>query len=437
MAIPMPGEDARDEKVEGQRVYVKVFWHTVPFLMLCYVISYLDRVNIAFAKLQMQQNRGFSETVFGLGAGIFFLGYFVFGLPSNLLMVKIGGRNWIGRIMIAWGLLSASFIFVRTPASYYMLRFLLGAAEAGFYPGAILYLTYWFPAHRRARIVALFVSAIPVAGIFGNPLSGWIMGASNGLLKMEGWQWMFLIEATPALVAGAAAFFVLDDDIAGATWLSAAEKAFLAAEIRADADAGVRRPKSVSGLLRNGYVWLMCLIYFAIVMGQYGLTFWIPTLVKTTGVKGMLHIGLLSAIPFVCAVVVMNLCGRSSDAMRERRWHVIVPAVAAALGFVVAATYPFNTAVSLVFLSLAAAGVLTCTALFWSLPTSLLSGTAAAAGIAVINSVGNLAGFLSPSLIGYLKDATHRNEYGMFALAAILLCGAVMVWTIPAKLVNR
>jgi len=437
MAYAAPGEDARDEKVEGRRVYVKVFWHIVPFLMLCYVISYLDRVNIAFAKLQMQQNRGFSETVFGLGAGIFFLGYFMFGLPSNLLMLKIGGRNWIGRIMIAWGLLSASFIFVRTPTSYYVLRFLLGAAEAGFYPGAILYLTYWFPAHRRARIVALFVSAIPVAGIFGNPLSGWIMGASNGLLNMEGWQWMFLIEATPALVAGAAAFFLLDDNIAGATWLSTAEKAFLAAEIRADADVRLPRPNSVSGLLGNGYVWLMCLIYFAIVMGQYGLTFWVPTLVKTTGVKGMLHIGILSAIPFVCAVVAMNLCGRSSDAMRERRWHVIVPACAAAVGFIVAATYPFNTAVSLVFLSLAAAGVLTCTALFWSLPTLLLSGTAAAAGIAVINSVGNLAGFLSPSLIGYLKDATHRNEYGMFALAAILVCGAVMVWTIPAKLVNR
>jgi MFS family permease len=437
MVNAAPGEDASEEKVEARRVYTKVFWHVVPFLMLCYVISYLDRVNIAFAKLQMQQNRGFSETVFGLGAGIFFLGYFVFGLPSNLLMVKIGGRNWIGRIMIAWGLLSASFVFVRTPASYYALRFLLGAAEAGFYPGAILYLTYWFPAHRRARIMALFVSAIPVAGIFGNPLSGWIMGASNGLLGMEGWQWMFLIEATPALVAGAVAFFVLDNGIAGATWLSAAEKAFLAAEIKVDAGAVVKRPVSASGLLRDGYVWLMCLIYFAIVMGQYGLTFWVPTLVKTTGVKGMLHIGLLSAIPFACATVVMNLCGRSSDAMRERRWHVIVPAAAAALGFVVAASYPYNTAVSLVFLSLAASGVLTCTALFWSLPTSLLAGNAAAAGIAVINSVGNLAGFLSPSLIGYLKDATQRNEYGMFALAAILICGAVMVWTIPAKLVNR
>ncbi len=431
----VPAPKVPEEKVVERRVYVKVFWHIVPFLILCYVISYLDRVNIAFAKLQMQQNRGFSETVFGLGAGIFFLGYFVFGLPSNLLMVKIGGRNWIGRTMIAWGLLSASFIFLKTPASYYVLRFLLGAAEAGFYPGAILYLTYWFPAHRRARIVALFVSAIPVAGIFGNPLSGWIMGASNGLLGMEGWQWMFLLEATPAVVAGTAAFFVLDDDIAGATWLTAGEKTFLAAEIRAD--SGVPRPKSASGLLRNGYLWLMCLIYFAIVMGQYGLTFWMPTLVKTTGVKGMLHIGLLSAIPFVCAVVAMNLCGRSSDAMRERRWHVIVPAAAAALGFVVAASYPYSTAVSLVFLSLAAAGVLTCTALFWSLPTSLLSGTAAAAGIAVINSVGNLAGFLSPSLIGYLKDATQRNEYGMFALAAVLLCGAFMVWTIPAKLVNR
>jgi MFS family permease len=432
-----PVSDEFTQEDSAKRVHAKVFLRIVPFLMLCYLISYLDRVNIAFAKLQMQESRGFSETVFGFGAGIFFMGYFLFGLPSNLLMIRVGGRRWIGCILIAWGSMSASFIFIRTPWSYYTLRFLLGVAEAGFYPGAILYLTYWFPAPRRARIVALFMSAIPLAGIFGNPLSGWIMSGFHNTWRMEGWQWMFLIEATPALLAGMAAFLVLDDDVASATWLTVAEKAVLTAEIEGDAQQGGHRPHSISELLHNGYVWLMCVIYFAIVMGQYGLTFWMPTLIKATGVKTMVNIGWLSAVPFVCAAIAMNLCGRSSDAMRERRWHLILPAAATALGFMVSAAYPQNTVISLAFLSLATAGVLTCTALFWSLPTALLSGTAAAAGIALINSVGNLAGFLSPSLIGYLKDATHKNEYGMYLLAAIMFCSCVMVWLVPARKVNR
>jgi len=437
MAFETPASGAPSATNLERQVYAKVFWHIVPFLIVCYVISYLDRVNIAFAKLQMQQSRGFSETVFGLGAGVFFMGYFLFGLPSNLLMLKAGARNWIACILVVWGLLSASFIFIGTPASYYVLRFLLGVAEAGFYPGAILYLTYWFPARRRARILALFVSAIPVAGIFGNPLSGWVMSACNGALNLQGWQWMFLVEALPALLAGAAALLVLDNNAASVTWLSIAEKEFLFAEIAADAALTRSQPHSIGEVLRSSRVWTLCLIYFAIVMGQYGLTFWMPTLVKTTGVNGIQNIGLLSAIPFLCAVVAMNLCGRSSDARRERRWHLIVPAAAAALGFVGAAAHPHSTVISLAFLSLAACGVLTCTALFWSLPTSALSGTAAAAGIALINSVGNLAGFVSPSLIGWLKDATHRNEYGMFALAAILLCSCVLIARIPAKLVNR
>lgn len=437
MALLASQSGTAPEEDFARQVYAKVFRHVVPFLMLCYVISYLDRVNIAFAKLQMQQNRGFSEGVFGLGAGVFFLGYFLFGLPSNLLLVKVGARRWIACIMVTWGLLSASFIFIGTPASYYSMRFLLGVAEAGFYPGAILYLTYWFPSHRRARIVALFVSAIPAAGIFGNPLSGWIMSSFDGALGMRGWQWMFLMEALPAMLAGLAAFFVLDDNVATSQWLNATEKSFLAREIAADAMDHGASTRTAQGVLHSSYVWLMCIIYFAIVMGQYGLTFWMPTLVRATGVKGIQNIGLLSAIPFVCAIVAMNLCGRSSDARRERRWHLIVPAVAGAVGFIVAASYAHNTTLSLIFLSLAAAGVLTCTPQFWSLPTALLSGTAAAAGIAVINSVGNLAGFVSPSLIGYLKDTTHRNEYGMYALAGILMCSAVMVWLIPPKLVNR
>jgi D-galactonate transporter len=423
--------------VPQRRAYNKVFWRIVPFLMLCYVIAYLDRVNVGFAKLQMGQDLGFSDTVFGLGAGVFFIGYFLFELPSNLLMHRIGARIWIARIMITWGLLSAAFVFVKTPTTFYVMRFLLGLAEAGFYPGVILYLTYWYPAHRRAKIVAVFMSAIPVAGIFGNPLSGWIMDAFQGAHGWAGWQWMFLIEAVPALLVGIAVIFCLDNGIAQAKWLSQAEKQLLAREVAADAQHGKKGPHSVSEVFKDGRVWAMCLIYFAFVMGQYGLTFWMPTLIKATGIRGNLNIGLLSAIPFICAIVAMNLCGRSADARRERRWHLIVPALVGAIGFTVAASYAQNVAVSIAFLSLAAAGVLTCAPLFWSLPTAFLSGTAAAAGIALVNSVGNLAGFVSPYLIGTLKDMTGSTQTGMYVLAAMLILGALMVWRTPAHLVNR
>ena len=375
--------------------------------------------------------------IFGLGAGIFFAGYFLFELPSNLLMHKIGAKIWIALIMITWGLISAAFVFVSTPTEFYFMRFLLGLAEAGFYPGVILYMTYWFPAHRRAKIVAVFMSAIPVAGIFGNPLSGWIMDSFQSTGGWSGWQWMFIIEAVPALLVGVAVIFFLDDSIEKAKWLTADEKKYLAREVEKDHHHGDKGPHSVAAVFQDGRIWMMCLIYFTFVMGQYGLTFWMPTLVKATGIKGNLNIGLLSAIPFICAIVAMNVCGRSADARRERRWHLIVPALVGAVGFTVAASFADNVVVSIVFLSMAAAGVLTCAPLFWSLPTAFLTGTGAAAGIAVINSVGNLAGFASPYMIGYLKDLTHSTQVGMYVLAGMLVLGAILVWRTPAKLVNR
>jgi len=421
---------------EQKRVYAKVFWRIMPFLMLCYVIAYLDRVNVGFAKLQMSVDLGFSETVFGLGAGVFFLGYFLFEVPSNILMHKVGARVWIARIMITWGILSAGFMYVETPTQFYVLRFLLGLAEAGFYPGIILYLTYWYPSHRRAKVIAVFMSGIPVAGILGNPLSGWIMDAFHGTTGMHGWQWMFVIEAIPAVLIGLATLAYLDNGIAKAKWLSADEKKLLEDEITAD-QHGKESIRSFSDIVGDKRVWLMCLIYFCFVMGQYGLTLWMPTLVKATGVTGNLHIGLLSAIPFGCAIVAMNLIGRSADARRERRWHLIVPAMMGAVGFVGAALFADNTAISIASLSLAAAGVLTCAPLFWSLPTAFLSGAAAAVGIAAINSVGNLAGFVSPYLIGYLKDLTHSGATGMYMLAGMLVTGSIAVLATSPKLVNK
>jgi len=421
---------------EQTRVYAKVFWRIMPFLMLCYVIAYLDRVNVGFAKLQMSLDLGFSETVFGLGAGVFFIGYFLFEVPSNILMHKVGARIWIARIMLTWGVLSAAFMFVATPTQFYVLRFLLGLAEAGFYPGIILYLTYWYPSHRRAKVIAVFMSGIPVAGILGNPLSGWIMDSFQGSTGMHGWQWMFVIEAIPAVLIGLVTLVYLDNGITHAKWLSSAEKQLLQAAIAAD-EKGKEQVHSFADIVSDKRVWLMCLIYFCFVMGQYGLTLWMPTLIKATGVTGNLHIGLLSAIPFGCAIVAMNLIGRSADARRERRWHLIVPALMGAVGFVGAALFADNTAISIAALSLAAAGVLTCAPLFWSLPTAFLSGAAAAVGIAAINSVGNLAGFASPYLIGYLKDLTHSGATGMYMLAVMLVIGSAAVLLTSPKLVNK
>jgi len=420
-------------------VYARVSRRIVPLIMLCYVVAYLDRVNVGFAKLQMSQALNFSETVYGLGAGIFFLGYFLFEVPSNLLMNKIGARIWIARIMITWGLISGAFAFVQTPTQFYAMRFLLGLAEAGFYPGIILYLTYWYPSHRRARIVAMFMAAIPISGIFGNPLSGWIMSAFHGAGAAggwQGWQWMFVIEAIPAVLVGLLVLWKFDDSIRKAKWLSEDEKQILEANIAADNKGKTEHP-GIGKVFSDPRVWMMSLIYFAFVMGQYGLTFWMPTLVKSAGVKDTLMVGVLSAIPYVCAAITMVLIGRSADARRERRWHLVVPALMGAVGFAVVAMAGHNVALSIVFLSLAAAGVLTCAPLFWSLPTAFLQGTAAAAGIAAINSVGNLAGFVSPYMIGALKDMTGSTSAGMYALAGVLVLGCIAVLRTPPKLVNK
>ncbi|MBY5609500.1 MFS transporter [Rhizobium leguminosarum] len=418
------------------RAYGKVFWRIVPFLMLCYVVAYLDRVNVGFAKLQMSSELGLSEAAYGIGAGIFFIGYFLFEVPSNIIMNKVGARVWIARIMVTWGIVSAAFMFTSSETVFYVLRFLLGVAEAGFFPGIILYLTAWYPAHRRARIITTFMSAIPISAIFGNPLSGLLMDSFHGTHGLSGWQWMFLIEAIPAILFGVATFFYLDDTIQGAKWLNDEEKRVLTANIEAENRAKTASPHSIAATLADRRVWLMCLIYFCFVLGQYGLNFWMPTIVKASGVNGNLNIGLISAIPYICTFVVMLALGRSADRLRERRWHLVVPAFIAAGGFV-AATMATSTTVSIVCLSLAAAGAISCAPLFWSLPTAFLAGTGAAAGIAWINSVGNLAGFLGPFLVGYLKDFTGTNSAGMYLLAAALVIGSLAVLTVPAKTVNR
>ncbi|HEY5811144.1 MAG TPA: MFS transporter, partial [Terrimicrobiaceae bacterium] len=330
------------ESIE-ENAYAKVFWRIIPFIMICYVFAYLDRINIGFAKLQMEVDLGFSETIYGLGAGMFFIGYFIFEIPSNLALYKVGARLWIARIMITWGIISACFIFVKTPFWFYTLRFLLGAAEAGFYPGMILYLTYWYPDQRRAAIVATFMAAVPLAGILGGPLSGWILDAFDQFAGMRGWQWLFVIEALPAAILGIFVLFFLDNGIREAKWLSDEEKRILERNIEAGIQSKRKSAPSLGRVLVDKRVWMMSAIYFSFVMGLYGLTFWLPTMVKASGVKSNFMIGLLSAIPFLVAVVAMILAGHSADRRRERRWHLVIPALCGAVGFVVAALTEHNT----------------------------------------------------------------------------------------------
>ena len=407
----------------------------IPLLFSCYVAAYLDRVNIGFAKLQMLHDLRFSETVYGLGAGIFFLGYFLFEVPSNIILHRVGARLWIARVMLTWSVISAAMLFVTSPTGFYILRFLLGVAEAGFFPGVILYLTYWYPSSRRAGIVALFMTGIPVAGLIGGPLSGWILKGMAGVQGLAGWQWLFLVEALPSFVLGFAVLRYLDNGIAEARWLTSEEQALLTRRI-AEEQQHVSSHSLRDGLT-NSRVWFLAAIYFCLIAGLYGAGFWLPTLIQRTGVASPLAIGMLTIVPNAIAAVAMVAISRRSDRTRERRWHLVIPAVIGAAGWLLTVRYGSDTAIALTGMSLAMAGVTTSLSQFWCLPTAMLAGAAAATGIALINSIGNLAGFLGPSVIGWLVDRTGSTDVGVYILAAVMALGSLLVLTVPRHVVNR
>jgi D-galactonate transporter len=423
------------EPVQEDATYRKVTLRILPLLFLCYLFSYLDRVNVGFAKLQMVGDLGFSETIYGLGAGVFFIGYFIFEVPSNVIMKRVGARVWIARIMITWGTISASTLLVKTPLQFYAVRFLLGLAEAGFAPGVLLYLTYWYPAQRRGRAVATFLTGLPMSGAIGGPLSGWLLRSLAGSAGLKGWQWLFLVEALPSVILGVVVFVFLDDGIRKAKWLSEDEKLLLEKNILNDAQG--KQDHSLGKVLTDRKVWLMSLIYFAIIMGLYGVSFWLPSIIKATGVKDPLHVGSLTAIPYLAATVSMLLAARSADRLNERRWHTVVPAVLGATGLLLSTLFAHQTALALAALTLATAGIISAVSNFWALPTAFLSGTAAAAGIAVVNSIGNLAGFVAPYLVGWVKDSTKSTDVAVYVLAGSLLTGALLIIaTVPATLVK-
>ncbi len=416
--------------------YRKIAFRLMPFLMLCYFCAYLDRVNVGFAKLQMMSDLQFSEAVYGLGAGIFFIGYFLCEVPSNIVLHRVGARRWIARIMITWGVLSGCFAFVQTEWQFYTLRFLLGVAEAGLAPGLLLYLTYWFPSYRRARMTVLWFIAIPISGMIGGPLSGLIMDRMSGVHGWFGWQWMFVIEAIPTVLVGLLVLAVLKDSIQDANWLTQDEKNLVKQELAQD-NQHKEGHASVKDFIADKRLWLLAGIYFCVVMGQYAITFWLPTLIRNSGISDNWHIGLLTSLPYMCAIVVMILAGRSGDHFQERRWHLIIPMCAGAIALTFATLFASNLTLSLICLCIAASGVLTASSLFWMLPTNFLGGVSAAAGIAAVNSFANLAGFCSPYLIGWITTNTGSNAIGMFLITAVLIFGASLVLRVPAKLVNR
>lgn len=423
------------------RAYKKATWHLIPFIFVCYFFNYLDRVNVGFAKLEMLDALKLSNTVYGLGAGIFFIGYVLSGVPSNLILHKIGARRWITVMMIAWGALSACMLFVTTPTSFYVLRFFTGVAEAGFFPGMVLYFTHWFPAEKRGQVMALFMSAIPVSGLIGGPLSGWMLEHfSAGQGGMAGWQWLFLLQGLPTVLLGVAVYFYLNDGIAQAKWLSADEKAGMLAALAADEQkrqATSHAGQSFASVLRNPSVWMMGVIYFCIQMGVYAINFWLPSIVKALGFQSAVTVGWLSAIPYLFAGVFMVLVGRSADARGERRLHLAVPMLMGLFGLLLAANFSSQALIVMIGLTIATMGALASLPMFWPLPSAFLGSAAAAGGLALINSLGQIAGFVSPFLVGWIKDATQSTDLALYILSSVLFAGAMLVLRVPAKLVNR
>lgn len=421
--------------------YRKATWRLIPFIFVCYLFNYLDRVNVGFAKLEMLDALQLSETVYGLGAGIFFLGYVAFGVPSNLILHRFGARRWIAVMMVAWGSLSACMLFVTTPLEFYVLRFFTGVAEAGFFPGMVLYFTKWFPAHKRGQVMALFMSAIPVSGLIGGPLSGWMLSHfAHGQGGMDGWQWLFLLQGVPTVLLGVGVWFYLNDGIRQASWLSHDEKTAMQGALERDEQqrsSGVHAVHSFGQVLRDWHVWMLGFIYFSIQMGVYAINFWLPSIIKALGFEDATTVGWLSAIPYLFAGVFMVLVGRSADRRRERRWHLTAPLLMALVGLLLAANFSSNVVIVMIGLSLATMGALTGLPMFWPLPAAFLGSAAAAAGLALINSMGQIAGFLSPFLVGWIKDATGSTDVALYLLSSVLFVGAMLVLVVPARLVNR
>jgi D-galactonate transporter len=413
--------------IDADAIYSRIARRIIPVLILLFVMAWMDRVNVGFARLQMLRDLGFSEAVFGFGAGIFYFGYLLFEIPSNLLLERIGARRTLARIALLWGLTSIAMMLVKTVTMFYLLRFLLGVFEAGLYPGVILYLTYWFPAARRAKMTGWFMTSIPIAGIVGGPISGWIMGTMGGRAGLANWQWLFILEGIPSILMGVLTLAVVSDTPAQARWLTEREKALVLADLEADRRQAGGRAHGFGEAMRNPRVWLLTVIYFCLVSANPTFGFWGPTIISGMGVTSNTTIGLLSAVPYVAAMVALVIVGRSSDRLLERRYHCALSCLAAAVGLVLIGRFVNTPALAFAALVVGVSGVLSAFSPFWQMPTSLLAGTAAAGGIALINSIGNLSGWLGPFVVGWLMDVTGRTAAGLYVIACLEAAAAILI----------
>ncbi|MGH9143732.1 MAG: MFS transporter [Thermoanaerobaculia bacterium] len=410
-----------------EAIYSKIAKRIIPVLILLFVMAWMDRVNVGFAKLQMLADRGFSEAVFGFGAGIFYFGYLLFEIPSNLLLERIGARRTLARIALLWGVTSIAMILVKTATQFYIARFMLGVFEAGLYPGVILYLTYWFPARHRAKMTGLFMTSVPAAGIVGGPVSGWIMGTLGGRAGLANWQWLFVLEGIPPIIIGLVTLASLADSPGHARWLTEEEKQLVRADLDADRRRAGPREHGFGEALRIPQVWLLTLIYFCLVSANPTFGFWGPTIISGLRVRSNVTIGLLSAVPYIAAMIGLMLVGRSSDRLLERRYHCALSCLAAALGLVLIGVFAETPVLAFSALVLGVTGVLSAFAPFWQLPTTLLAGTAAAGGVALINSIGNLSGWLGPFVVGWLMDLTGKTSGGLYVVAGLEVVAAVLI----------
>lgn len=414
--------------------YRIVTWRLMPLLLLCYLFAHLDRINIGFAKVQMAADLHFSDTVYGFGAGLFFIAYALFGVPSNIALDRIGPRRWIALLMLAWGVMSTSMLMIESATGFYVLRFLLGVAEAGFFPGILVYLNRWYPARQRAQVTALFAIAVPMAGVIGGPLSGGILQGFQAFAGLRGWQWMFLIEGLPVIILGLVVLKALPDSFDSVNWLNTAQKDHLRSQLSHEEQG--KSITSLAGILRDPQLWLLVAVYCAVMLAVNTLAFWMPTLIHGAGIGSDGSVGLLSALPYLAGCGFMIACGRSSDRRRERRWHLSVPLLMAAVGIAVAGLAPAEPVIVLTGLVIAGMGASAALPMFWQLPPAFLSNGTQAAGIALISSLGSIASFAAPYLIGWMRDTTHSASLALYVLAALIVLGSLMVLHTPAAIVN-
>jgi len=426
---PTPTEAAGDSIAERDVTFKRIVWRLIPFLTLIWFLAWIDRVNVGFAKLSMMSDLQWSDAVYGAGAGIFFIGYFFFEVPSNLLLQKIGAKKTIMRITIGWGVVGVMMAWVQTPLQFYVLRFLMGAFEAGLQPGVILYLTYWLPAHRRGKALAFFVSASALSLMLGSPIAAYLMETFNGVGGYHGWQWLFVLEGLPSVLAGIVAYFLLSDSPAKAPWLSVRQKAHVELELADEAKALGAREHSFWASMRNPRIWVLIMIFFCIVAGNATLVFYGPSIVREVGITDIKTLGWVMGGIYACGWLGMIGNGYLSDRRKEVRWHTALAAALGAVGLLMAAYFLGRGSVVgvVVSLALSSAGTMGAIPIYWQIPSRYLSGTAIVVGLAVINSVANLAGYFSPQLLGYLKSTTGRYSDGLVMIALVELLATVLI----------